>query len=103
MNTNKRNKAQYRNLRNRVFARDSYTCALCNAPASEVHHFKPRSHGGTDLLTNCVSICYCCHHAVHGQKVVGEDRTQEELFLELLTYLSDYYAGSPEYYDIEVI
>lgn len=55
-------------------------CAVCGAPATEVHHIVPVSQGGTNVRENLVALCHACHaritveqqrHARHAQRVLG--------------------------------
>jgi hypothetical protein len=45
-------------------------CAVCgssdNIENLELHHFIPRSQGGSDDETNLLTLCYSCHGSVHG-------------------------------------
>ena len=54
------------NLRNIVYERDSYTCVLCERPASECHHVVHRSLGGRDTPANLVAVCRLHHLVLHG-------------------------------------
>lgn len=69
MKTNPR----YRNLRNLVFERDSYTCILCSRAASDLHHVISRSQGGRDHPHNLVSVCRFHHLILHGNVVIAYD------------------------------
>ena len=79
-------------LRWHVFERDSYTCILCSAWASDLHHVIPRSQGGSNYPDNLVSLCRCHHMVIHGQRVHGIDMTTEECRRALLEYVCDFYA-----------
>lgn len=37
----------------------------CTGYATEGHHRKLRSQGGTDTLSNCVPTCAACHRYIH--------------------------------------
>lgn len=57
---------QWRKLRERVLARDSYLCLSCLqkgrlTPATEVDHVVPKSAGGSDHMDNLASTCTPCH------------------------------------------
>ena len=54
-----------RQLRAGVLFRDTYTCVLCGAGASEVDHVVPLSYGGTDAVSNLRSLCGDCHAQQH--------------------------------------
>jgi len=58
--------ATYDRLRAQVLAQSPH-CARCGAPATEVHHVVPLSHGGANKLTNLVPLCAKCHRALHGR------------------------------------
>lgn len=36
-------------------------CAICGAPATEVHHIVPISRGGTHSIENLMGLCKQCH------------------------------------------
>lgn len=47
-----------------VFARDNYTCQVCNKSKDKIlqtHHVIYRSNGGTDRVDNLITICTDCH------------------------------------------
>ncbi|MBY5505332.1 RecQ family ATP-dependent DNA helicase [Rhizobium leguminosarum] len=52
-----------------VLARDEYKCVSCSAKVksrdADVHHLLPRSMGGSDELSNLVTLCDGCHAAHH--------------------------------------
>ena len=64
-----------------LFARDRYTCAYCGSTHSisglSRDHILPRSKGGKDSWTNCVTACMKCNHT-------KSDSTIQEAGLELL-------------------
>lgn len=62
-----RPKGVHRDLRERVFIRDSYLCQWCRVAggALDPHHILPRGRGGKDTLDNLVSLHRACHRAVH--------------------------------------
>lgn len=49
-----------------LFRRDQYICAYCGNVFKELHltrdHVIPRSRGGADKWTNCVTCCEDCNH-----------------------------------------
>lgn len=54
----------YFDVRYFVFARDSYTCQVCNKKKDKIlntHHIVYRSHGGTDRADNLITVCTDCH------------------------------------------
>jgi len=44
-----------------VLERDIGLCQCCGFKADSVHHIVPLVYGGTDELTNMVSLCDFCH------------------------------------------
>ena len=53
-------------LRETVFTRDGYTCQCCGRSVKEhailhVHHIRYRSQGGTDQMSNLITVCEKCH------------------------------------------
>jgi 5-methylcytosine-specific restriction endonuclease McrA len=57
-------------LRRKVLERDGYRCRRCNANLRgvfyrEVHHIIPLSRGGTNLMSNLISLCSDCHCKQH--------------------------------------
>lgn len=52
-----------------VLERDRYRCVSCGlelrSSEADVHHLLPRSMGGTDALSNLVTLCDGCHAAHH--------------------------------------
>ena len=55
--------------RQQILIRDNYRCVSCATPVksaeADVHHLLPRSMGGTDDLSNLVTLCDGCHAAHH--------------------------------------
>lgn len=53
-------------LREAVFLRDNYTCKCCGRTIKDgailhVHHVKYRSNGGTNRMSNLITVCEKCH------------------------------------------
>jgi hypothetical protein len=52
--------------RRAILERDGYRCQSCGEPHQsrflEVHHVTPRANGGSDAITNLVTLCIKCHH-----------------------------------------
>lgn len=53
-------------LREAVFSRDGYTCQCCKKSVKDgvilrVHHVRYRSQGGSDKMSNLVTVCNECH------------------------------------------
>jgi 5-methylcytosine-specific restriction endonuclease McrA len=64
-----RNTSAWRRARRAVLDRDRHRCRRCGSPATRfdalhVHHVVPRSEGGTDALSNLVTLCALCHPQV---------------------------------------
>lgn len=59
----------WEDIRRLVLARDEYKCVSCSAKVkssdADVHHLLPRSMGGSDELSNLVTLCDGCHAAHH--------------------------------------
>lgn len=51
----------WQQIRQRVLARDGYTCRYCGAPANEVDHIIGRAKGGSDTEDNAVACCRRCN------------------------------------------
>jgi len=65
----KPNRATIRpSVRAAVLARDRYRCATTGCRSThflEVHHVKPRGHGGSNRAENLITLCSRCHGFVH--------------------------------------
>ena len=53
-------------LREAVFTRDEYTCQCCGKTIKDgailhIHHIIYRSHGGTNRMSNLITVCDKCH------------------------------------------
>jgi RNA-directed DNA polymerase len=57
-----------------VRRRDNYTCQSCGKSGTslQVHHAKPREHGGTDELDNLITLCTQCHYGTHKKSTDGK-------------------------------
>ncbi len=59
----------WEDTRRLVLARDGYKCVSCSVTLksrdADVHHLLPRSMGGSDELSNLVTLCDGCHAAHH--------------------------------------
>lgn len=67
--------------RREVLQRDGFRCVACRSdvPAScDIHHLLPRSMGGSDELSNLVSLCDGCHAAHHPNLAGGLARSAIE-------------------------
>lgn len=55
----------WREIRQEVLRRDNRCCQVCGKKHSgQVHHVIPRSQGGTDELSNLMTLCGQCHMLV---------------------------------------
>lgn len=65
-------------LRTIVIRRDKFVCQRCDERMRmsflSVHHIKPRSEGGSNDITNLVTLCNDCHDIVEikGYKTLAE-------------------------------
>lgn len=57
-----------RTQRQRIMARDRFTCSVCGRPADEVHHNISRSKGGRNVPDNLTALCEKCHEDMHRKK-----------------------------------
>jgi ATP-dependent DNA helicase RecQ len=68
----------WEDTRRLVLARDEYKCVSCSAKVksrdADVHHLLPRSMGGSDEVSNLVTLCYGCHAAHHPNLAGGMGR-----------------------------
>jgi 5-methylcytosine-specific restriction endonuclease McrA len=56
----------YRQLRRQVLQRDGWRCQFCGAMKSlQVHHKQLRSHSGSDVEENLITLCDHCHSLIH--------------------------------------
>jgi hypothetical protein len=54
--------SSWKNIRSIVLKRDNYRCVLFGKENSgQVHHIIPRSKGGTEELSNLITLCGRCH------------------------------------------
>lgn len=61
-----------------MFRRDKHSCLYCGSQYDlTIDHVLPRSQGGGNGWTNCVTACYPCNHA-------KGDRTPEQAGMKLL-------------------
>lgn len=83
---------RWREMRLQVLKRDSYRCVSCSTPVksseADIHHLLPRSMGGTDELSNLVTLCDGCHAAHHPNLAGGlARRVIERLAVRLARWL----------------
>jgi 5-methylcytosine-specific restriction endonuclease McrA len=61
------NTEEYAAVRGRVLERDGWRCQDCGSPKDlQVHHLKPRSRLGADVMDNLITLCRRCHSKRHG-------------------------------------
>jgi len=69
-------------IRTDVLKRDNYTCVNCGQTGTElhVHHIVARAEGGTNDLTNLVTLCARCHSVqdAKGHELIQEDEIEED-------------------------
>lgn len=88
-------------LRKKIYRRDGFRCALCDSTNGlQIHHIVHRSHGGTNLPANLITLCWKCHAVAHGTRIPDypTEIDQEAVELACIEYISDYYAemyGTP--------
>ena len=83
--------------RERVLARDDYSCTICGVPAYELHHIN--GDASDHRPDNLVTLCPTCHQwRVHRVK----ELTEEDL-KHLQTALSEDRAGLLERYRTELL
>ena len=100
-------------MRREVYRRDGWRCALCDSTDGlQIHHVKPRGKGGANHPMNLITLCWRCHAAAHGSLMMldayaiehAPDATADEkirdmmddLELECVRYVADYYAEQGE-------
>ena len=65
----KLNAKEYTIVRNRVLERDGWRCQECGSMEGlEVHHMKPRSQLGGDVMRNLITLCVDCHGKCHARR-----------------------------------
>ena len=85
-------------LRQKVYRRDGWACALCSNPQGiQAHHMIPRSKGGKDTEMNLITLCTYCHFAIHGDALDAKNDAERDYWQkwteqEAIEYLADYYA-----------
>ena len=69
----------YTALHRRVLERDNWRCQACGSMQNlEVHHIQFRSHSGSDLEQNLVTLCTSCHTLSHGQRKIWPEEALHE-------------------------
>ncbi|MCH4170684.1 MAG: RNA-guided endonuclease IscB [Lactobacillus sp.] len=61
----------YETAKQYVLDRDNYTCQICQGktkdPKLKIHHIIYRSNGGTNQVSNLLTVCATCHSMVNHQ------------------------------------
>jgi 5-methylcytosine-specific restriction endonuclease McrA len=69
----------YSALHRQVLERDNWRCQACGSMRNlEVHHIQFRSHSGSDLEQNLLTLCASCHKLSHGQRKIWPDEALYE-------------------------
>ena len=54
-----------------VYTRDNFKCRHCGwRNGIHAHHLVYKSKGGQDDINNLITLCFVCHEAVHGRKLL---------------------------------
>ena len=61
MSNNSSRGAEWEKKRQKVLARDNYTCAYCNQYGDTVDHILAKANGGTDDDWNLITACRKCN------------------------------------------
>lgn len=62
-------KNEFSRVRRDVLARDGYRCQQCGAGGKvHVHHIVERRNGGTNAMSNLVTLCPRHHGQIHGKR-----------------------------------
>lgn len=51
---------------------DCMLCEVCAVRATDIHHIKFRSQGGTDDITNLIALCRPCHDRAHNDRAFNQ-------------------------------
>jgi 5-methylcytosine-specific restriction endonuclease McrA len=63
----------YQRLCRRVLERDAWRCQNCGSlRALHVHHCEFRSHSGSDIEENLITLCDQCHRDLHAYVRLGK-------------------------------
>jgi predicted restriction endonuclease len=83
-------------IKEQVLQRDGYKCVICgnsNKMLLQVNHIKPKAHGGTNEMSNLVTLCVFCHAKYH-RTVTPELNTQ--MLQMQAEYLSKVYVRAAQ-------
>jgi 5-methylcytosine-specific restriction endonuclease McrA len=61
---------RYKALKIQVLDRDGWRCQDCGSMKNlQVHHLKPRSRLGGDVMCNLITLCQSCHGKCHRRRL----------------------------------
>ncbi|WP_417936021.1 HNH endonuclease [Haloarcula saliterrae] len=67
--------------RRQVYKRDNYECQNCGQKGRRrgdaelhAHHVVPKSVGGSDKLSNLITVCKSCHGSIHNGNQVSDNQ-----------------------------
>lgn len=92
---------QWQAVRQKVLRRDNFRCVSCGVELrsveADIHHLLPRSIGGTNELSNLVTLCDGCHAAHHPTLQGGLARRVLERWAVRLARWLDHEGGGVEH------
>jgi 5-methylcytosine-specific restriction endonuclease McrA len=77
----KRNRTLTNSIKIEVFKRDNYTCQECGAGREaklHVHHIIPFSRGGSDEMSNLITLCESCNEAIGNRVYLMKPKTSQK-------------------------
>lgn len=84
--------------RRAIYRRDGYRCALCDSTRQlQIHHYIPRSKGGSNHEHNLICLCALCHAIAHGINYPQIPLTKLDIDQAIVEYLADLYTDGPRY------
>ena len=73
--------------RRKVYSRDDYECQSCGAQGGSngdtelhAHHKTPLSQGGSNDLSNLITLCKSCHNNQHAHDITADQTEKRPLF-----------------------
>jgi len=94
---------EWKNLREKILARDNWKCVKCGSKKFlHVHHLIPRSKGGGDEPSNLVTFCEKCHSGIHIEKQVSLGKRFLFYTKTLILKFKRRFFGK-KYYDIDYV
>ena len=59
----------YRALHRQILERDNWRCQFCGSMRNlHIHHLTCRSHSGSDVEQNLITLCAVCHSRQHAEQ-----------------------------------